>query len=453
MIILNDVKNYLEKKLKDNDKIVIGVSGGPDSMCLLHILLSLKKHKNLSIICAHINHNVRKESEEEASFVKEYCIQNDCIFEYMKIDTYEQGNFEDIARKKRYDFYNRLIKKYNTEFLMTAHHGDDLMETILMRLTRGSNLSGYAGFKKETKQDGYELLRPLINKTKKDIDIYNEENKVEYRIDSSNNLDNYTRNRYRHHITPLLKKENKNIHKKFLKFSEELFLIDEFIEKETNLALTKIYNSGRVNLQEFNKLDYLLQKRVVEYMLKNEYENDISCINERHLNICINICKSNKSNVSINLPKKRVLVKSYNNLYFKQEEKNQKNENILDDRVILNKFEIIEKLTSCDIKKSNYVLRLDSSEIVLPLKIRYKKIGDRMTIKNFDGTKKVKDIFINEKISVEKRDVWPLIVDSNDTIIWIPGIKKSKFDKNIDEFYDIIYKYVISEEKKETNDK
>jgi len=267
VIILNDVIKYLEKKLNVNDKVVVGISGGPDSMCLLHILLGIKKTKNLTIICAHINHNVRKESDEEASFVKDYCINNDCLFEYMKIDTYEQGNFESVARKKRYDFYNKLIKKYNASFLMTAHHGDDLVETILMRLTRGSNLTGYAGFKKEAKQDNYELLRPLINITKKDIDIYNEENQIEYRIDSSNNLDDYTRNRYRHHITPLLKNENKNIHKKFLKFSEEIFLIDKFIKKQIDIALAEIYVSDKLNLQEFNSLDFLLQKYVIEYIL------------------------------------------------------------------------------------------------------------------------------------------------------------------------------------------
>lgn len=450
---MNDVLNYIEKKIKNNDTIIIGVSGGPDSMCLLHLLLNLKNRKDINIICAHINHNVRKESEEEAQFVKQYCKNNNCIFEYMIMDTNEQGNFESYARKKRYDFYNKLIKKYNANYLITAHHGDDLMETILMRLTRGSNLRGYAGFKKETKQDGYELLRPLINKTKKDIDLYNDNNNVEYRIDSSNNLDDYTRNRYRHHITPLLKKENKNVHDKFLKFSDELFLVDEFIKKQTNIALTNTYDSDKVNLQEFRKLDYLLQKRVIEYILKKEYENDISCINERHLNLCLAICKSNKANLSINLPKKKILVKRYDYLYFLEEHQNEKQEFLLDDKIILNKFETIEKLTVCDIKKSNYVLRLNSSEIKLPLKIRYKINGDSISVKNLNGQKKVKDIFINEKIPLEKRNTWPIVVDSNDTILWIPGIKKSKFDKNIDEFYDIIYKYVISEEKKETNDK
>ena len=453
MIALNNVINYLENKIKENNTIVIGVSGGPDSMCLLHLLLNLRNKRNINIVCAHINHNVRKESEEEAQFVKKYCKENNCIFEYNIFDTYQQGNFEGIARKKRYDFYNKLIKKYKADYLMTAHHGDDLIETILMRLTRGSNLAGYGGFKKETKLNNYELLRPLINTTKNNIDEYNKIHKIEYRIDSSNNSFDYTRNRFRHYILPFFKKENKNVHNKFLKFSEELFLIDDFIQKQTDIALTKIYHSDKVNLQEFNKLDFLLKKRVIEYILKNEYGDEINSINERHLNLCLKICNSNKVNISINLPKNKTLVKSYNYLYFLKKSNKEIREEFLNEQVILNDFEKIEKIMDCNIKKSNYVLRLNSSEIKLPLKVRYRKIGDSIIVKNLNGQQKVKDIFINEKVPLEKRDVWPIVVDSNDTILWIPGLKKSKFDKNIDEFYDIIYKYVISEEKKETNDK
>lgn len=115
---------------------MVGISGGPDSMCLLHILINIRQEIPIQIICAHVNHNVREESLEEAEFVKQVCLENNIDFEYYKIENYEKENFESNARMKRYAFYQQLIKKYQAKYLATAHHGDDLVETILMKLTR-----------------------------------------------------------------------------------------------------------------------------------------------------------------------------------------------------------------------------------------------------------------------------------------------------------------------------
>lgn len=145
---MKEVLCFLDDLLKPNDKIVVAVSGGPDSMALLDLVLELKDKKNLNIICAHVNHNVRKESDSEANMVLQFCKQHGIVFEYMKIDNYEMGNFHSVARQKRYAFFDLLVKRYKANYLFTAHHLDDLMETILMRLVRGSTLKGYAGFKK-----------------------------------------------------------------------------------------------------------------------------------------------------------------------------------------------------------------------------------------------------------------------------------------------------------------
>ena len=149
---MKDVIEYLLKLLNDSDYIVTAISGGPDSMCLLDILIKVRKSKKVNIVVAHVNHNVRvAESEFEKVQVENYCKDNNLIFEYMKIEKYENTNFHDYVRSVRYNFFNKLVKKYNAKYLMTAHHGDDLMETVLMRIVRGSSLSGYAGFNKESK--------------------------------------------------------------------------------------------------------------------------------------------------------------------------------------------------------------------------------------------------------------------------------------------------------------
>lgn len=439
--------NFLKKIINKEDVIIVGVSGGPDSMCLLNLLYTLKEEYKLTIICAHVNHNVRIESQEESEFVSKVCQQYNCIFETIKLNFKTKKNFEEQARKKRYAFFKDLVKKYNANYLFTAHHGDDLTETILMRLTRGSLLKGYAGIKKITDDSNYKLIRPLLYTTKEEIEEYMNKNNLAYCKDVSNDDMHYTRNRFRKKILPVLKEENRNVHKKFLRFSEELQLIDGYLEKQTNTALTTVYSFGKVNLHEFNKLDLLIKKRVVEYILKEEYQEDINKINERHLNLVLDLCGTSKANATMNLPLKKEVVKSYGFLYFRDNKEPVSEEYILDECVKLNNKGSISKISSTNIKKSNFILRLDSKDIAFPLKVRTRKDSDRMEVKNLNGSKKLKEIFINEKIPLEERKKWPIVVDAKDNILWIPGLKKSKFDKNIDDFYDIIYKYVVSEEK------
>ena len=155
---MNDVIKFLNEKIKEDDLVIVACSGGPDSMCLLSLVLT----KTKNIVCAHVNHNVRKQSIEEYSYVENFCKEHNIIFEGLNINFNNTANFENNARKKRYDFFNELKEKYSAKYILTAHHGDDLIETILMRITRGSKLSGYLGIKKENNI----FLRPLLYITK-----------------------------------------------------------------------------------------------------------------------------------------------------------------------------------------------------------------------------------------------------------------------------------------------
>ena len=169
---MKNTLDYLKNKLNNNDTIVIACSGGPDSMFLLRILLQLRTSKKLNLIGAHVNHNLREQSIEEYKYVKQFCNQNNIEFEYLSIEKYHNDNFHNDSRTIRYNFFEQIVKKYCAKYLMTAHHGDDLIETILMRITRGSNLNGYSGFKLETKLENYSLIRPLIYMTKQEIKDY-----------------------------------------------------------------------------------------------------------------------------------------------------------------------------------------------------------------------------------------------------------------------------------------
>ena len=440
---MDEAYNYLLSLLKDDDYIVIGVSGGPDSMALFHLLITLRNKLKINIVCAHINHNVRIESKQEKIFVEEYCKSNNIIFEYMKIDKFNKDNFnESEARNIRYDFFKSLVNKYNAKLLLTAHHGDDLMETILMRLVRGSTLKGYAGFEKCIEMDNYKIVKPLIYYTKDEILKYIESNKIKYVIDKSNMSDEYTRNRYRHNVLPFLKKEDINVNKKFLKYSETVLEYTNYVERIALLNLKKVYKNNKLDINKYNELDELIKKRVISNILETIYNDSLTSITDVHISLVTNLINNAKPNITIQLPNNILVEKDYNYILFKENDNNIKGyQYVLDNNIVLpnNKKIIYVEAESSD---SNYVCRLNSKDITLPLYVRNKRDGDKICVKGLDGTKKIKDIFINEKISMKDRLTSPIVTDAKGLIVWIPGLKKSKYNKAINEKYDIIIKYI-----------
>ena len=427
-------------KFNNKDTIIVGCSGGPDSMALVNMLLSIKDKYDLSIIIATVNYNVREESNEEASYVKKFCEDKGLVFEYLSIDEYGDDNFENEARNIRYNFYDRLVKEYNANYVMTAHHGDDLIETVLMKIVRGSNISGYAGFKKIVDMGDYKIVRPLIEYTKDELIEYNKENNIKYYVDKTNFDTTYTRNRYRKVVLPFLKSENNEVHSKFLKYSNTLLQANDFIIKERNKAIKRCIVDDLIEIDKFKKEDEYIQKEILYYLLSKYYQDDLFLVNDLHINLLMDLINSTKSNTSINLPNEVLAIKNYNNIELKKiiDQINSYEIELIDEVVLPNEHKII-RLDECD-DNSNNICRLDSSEIKLPLIVRSRRLGDRITIKN-SGSRKIKDIFIDKKIKMEDRNIWPIVVDSADNVVWIPGIKKSKFDKNKNDRYDIILKY------------
>ena len=434
---------YLNSLLNTNDRIIIGVSGGIDSICLLHIINSLKEKYKLHIVVAHINHNVRKESGYDEKFVKKYCNELNIRFESITIDFYKGDNFQNEARKIRYDFFEKLIKKYKSNYLMTAHHGDDLIETILMRISRGSTLKGYSGFSIKNQKENYQIIKPLIFVSKEEILEYINNNDLKYCTDTSNDTDDYTRNRYRHHVIPFLKEENKDVHEQFLKFHNLLEIHDEYFKELVNEKMNDMYKDEKLDLISFKKLDKLIKIKIIEQLLCSIYNDEIFLINTEHIKLILNLINKD-GNSSVMLPNNMLAIKSYDSLSIeKKEERNFYNIEIshfLDSEIELPNGRKIQILDESDLT-DNFVTRIDTSEIDYPIYIRTRKEGDKMNVKNMKGSKKINDIFIDEKISKKDREQWPVVVDSGNKIIWLPGIKKSKFDKEKSENYDIILKY------------
>lgn len=428
-------------KFNKNDSIVVGCSTGPDSMALVDMLLKVRDKYDLSLIIAHVNHNLRKQSYEEAEYMKQYCEDNNIVFETMTIESYGDDNFHNEAHNIRYNYFESLVEKYHANYLMTAHHGDDLVETVMMRIVRGSNLNGYSGFKSVIDKGSYKIVRPLVYFTKEELKEYDEENNVKYYIDDSNDKDKYTRNRYRKYLLPFLKEEEKNVHLKFLKFSNTLDEANTYLEKEKNKAIERTILNNKIVVDQFIKEDIFMQKEILYHLLTIYYNDDLILINDRHIDLILNVINGKKSNCNINLPNDVIVSRSYNVVELKKATDLISSYEIeIDNYTTLPNDHVIERVEEVS-GNSNSICRLSSTDVTLPLTVRTRKIGDKITVKGMNKSKKVKDIFIDSKIPLAYRDSWPIVVDATGKIVWIPGVKKSIFDKSKDDNYDIILKY------------
>ena len=443
-MLTKDIQSFINNIT--DEYIVVGVSAGPDSMALLHIL---QHNTTKKIVCAHINHNIRVSSNEEETYLKDYCKNNGIIFECHKITNYSKSNFENEAREKRYKFYEDILNKYHSHYLFLAHHGDDLIETILMKIIRGSNLEGYAGIKTYSQLDRYTIVRPLLHLTKEDVLKYNKENNIKYYLDQTNDDTTYTRNRYRKNILPIIKDEDQEAHLKFLKYSNTLQEYYNYIEYEVKEKINKIYLNNTIDINKFKKEHAFIKKNIIFYLLSNIYNNQANIIKDKHIESILSLVDSDKPNQIINLPNNIYARKSYNYIYL--EKKKNPDDNYC---IELKDIQKIDNITIKIIKETNQngnnICRLNSKSIKLPLYIRNRKDGDYIYLYGNNHKKKIKDIFIDEKIDIHKRKRYPLLVDSEDNILWIPNIKKSKYNVKNNDYYDII---ISSYESEEINEK
>jgi tRNA(Ile)-lysidine synthase len=216
-MILDKVKTTIKKfrLIAQGDRIVIGVSGGPDSVALLYLLNNLKKEFNLNLHIAHLDHMLRSDSHKDVQFVKKLAEKLSIPITVAQINVKrlaKTGSLEEIARNARLGFFFKVGKDINANKIALGHNQDDQAETVLMRILRGTGLYGLSGILPKREISGFQVIRPLIEVTRSDIQAYLNKKKIKPRIDTSNLEDIYFRNRIRNKLLPLLEKEyNKNI--------------------------------------------------------------------------------------------------------------------------------------------------------------------------------------------------------------------------------------------------
>lgn len=317
--ILQTIKKY--NLIQSGDSIVIGVSGGPDSICLLHILNELKEELNLKIYVAHINHMIRKEADEETEYVKSFCknIGVECFAQkinVVKIAKEEKIGTEEAGRKIRYNFFEEVLKKTNSNKIATAHNNNDKVETIIMNILRGSGTAGLKGLDpiRENK-----FIKPLIEISREEIEAYCEKNKLNPRIDKSNNENIYTRNKIRNIVIPYIKNEfNPNILKTINRLSEVATEENEYLNKVTQEIFNKICvevettdnSTITLDLKKFNNLELVIKRRLILYTI-NELLGTTEGIEKINIDDIIKLCTNNIGNKYLRPTKNiKILVKN-----------------------------------------------------------------------------------------------------------------------------------------------
>ena len=299
--VLNTIKKY--NLIKDGDRLVLGVSGGPDSISMLDILIKLKNQINFNIVVAHINHMIREEAIDDEKYVQEYCKKNNIECYILRIDVKKMANIkkigtEEAGRKARYDFFEEVLQKTNSNKIAIAHNKNDKIETIIMNLLRGSGISGLKGI--EPIRDN-KYIRPLIECKRDEIEDYCKNNNLEPRIDKTNFENEYTRNKIRNIVIPYIKKEfNPNIIETIERLSENISLESNFIEKKVEETFKKILIEKRDNelilkLKEFNEQDKVIQNRLIFKAIK-DLMGTTEGIEQIHVKDMVKLCNNNIGN-------------------------------------------------------------------------------------------------------------------------------------------------------------
>src|SRR5699024_11009680 len=431
--------------MKKNSTVLVGVSGGPYFMALLHFLCSIRQEWHLELVDLSIEHQLRgEEAKEDLDYVQKKCEQWGVKFvgTSLNVPAYMQERqigTQVAARELRYQFFEKQMDLFKADYLALGHHGDDQIETLLMRLVRSATSSAFSGIPVKRNFASGLIVRPFLCVTKAAIEAYCDHNKIIPQIDPTNYETNYTRNYFRKYVLPLLKTQNNNIHTTIQQLSESLQEDETFLQD----AATNMFNhvcewtedgegiSFEIDL--FKSYPHALQRRAYHLILNYLYDKkpgNLSYVHESHF---FALLENEKGNSQIDFPSNLKLEKSYHKLiiYFKDQESQtssiEKTINLPGKVNLQNGSKIIASYTNILPEKQDENIYICAADrINLPLHMRTRRGGDRMSWKGLKGSKKVKDIFIDAKIPRIKREKWPLITDNKGEILWLVGLKKGE---------------------------
>ncbi|MGX6980247.1 tRNA lysidine(34) synthetase TilS [Vagococcus elongatus] len=423
-----------QRKFWNKDsKVLLAVSGGLDSMVLLDLFRKLPEKKRSLFAVAHFNHQLRSVSDLEEAELKEFCEKSGISFfsEKWTVKEKSQHNIEARAREARYGFFFKLMGTHDFDVLVTAHHGDDQTETVLMKLIRGSLLKNLVGIREVSWRENHKIIRPLLHFSREDLEGYAKKENLHYWQDESNFSAAYLRNRVRQHMLPFIKRENTNylhqVHNLVIQLDYNIELVEEYIAPKYQDMVFHQEGTAMMSLplllKESEAVRYHL---LVKFLEENLVDRGVD-VHFNHIQTLMEILTKTESK-ELHLSAGWMIIKSYDRLILTKETPVEvKTQSLLLGRPV----EVADAHFLALRKKSDdvgAVTILDQIEIpvdCLPVIVRSFQEGDRFILDKSGQSKKVSRYFIDEKIPVHLRRKTPLVADKKGNILWIVGFRKS----------------------------
>ena len=463
--MVNKIVEYINKyhMLEKGDTVIVGVSGGADSVCLLSVLCELRQTMELSLVAAHVNHLYRETADRDEDYVKKLCRDRNVTFRCLRTDVQalaeEKGlSFEEAGRLVRYDFFEKLKLEYGAERIAVAHHMEDCSETVLFHLFRGSNVKGLGGI---APVNG-DIIRPLMNIDRNEIEQYLLARGIKWMEDETNRSEEFSRNGIRHGIMPRAEEICPGAKTKIAEAAEELRMVEDYLAALTQ-SIYQQYCEGKdggafIRVSALRELHPVLQSRLLYMMLEKQAgtARDLGRIHVKELDRLCDL----QSGRSMNFPyevrgyrtsdgilvRKEAATKDCErNTSEKASEEGKENTSLL----MLPREQELEHGELCELEvpglgnvsirlifsdklenipQKTYTKWFDYDKITKCPAFRKRKEGDYLTIDDMGNCKKLKEYFIQEKIPAYKRDdVWILADDSH--VMWVPGYRISAYYK------------------------
>ena len=427
--------------IKSHQTLLVAVSGGPDSIALLHYLCVLRKTIPIRLIALSVNHNLRgKEAEEDVRYVEEVCENWDVEFVGTSVDVNaykeETGKgIQEAARDLRYHFFEEMMHAHEADALAMGHHGDDQAETIMMQMVRSARPEAVQGIPVARPFACGRIIRPFLCISKDQINSYLQKHDLEARIDPSNEETEYTRNAFRHYVLPFMKERNPRFHQHMQAWSERVRNERAYINEEAQKVLETVHFSSNVEKfvqfsnQTFKTFPLALQRTAFHLILNYLYVNQYEDISYLHEEMFMNLLNDDKPNVSLDFPRGLNITRAYDEITLSFSELKEE-EGFLHFLQAGSRVHMPDgtwvgaEWSQTDEEKDSFTYVCDSHHVKLPLVVRTRQNGDRIRVRGMNGSKKVKDIFIDQKIPARLRDTWPIVTDQSGKVLWVVGLKK-----------------------------
>ncbi|MFF5996830.1 tRNA lysidine(34) synthetase TilS [Lysinibacillus sp. KU-BSD001] len=431
-----------EQLINKGNRLLIACSGGVDSMALLTFFYKYQKKLEVEIFVAHVDHLLRGEqSAGDRLFVEQFCQdrQMPCFSTAIPIPAIleeQGGNSQAVCRKERYAYFAALMKEQAIDTLVTAHHADDQLESILMALAKAGTITSMQGIHAKRPFIEGMIIRPFLTVTKDEIRGYLQKSGVDFREDASNAKDDYTRNRFRHHVVPLLKAENEFVAQHATQFSLQLIQDDTYLQQLAHqtfnrLVTRKSDSCYEVEINAFLNEPLALQRRLILILL-NYLDNDTATFQSHTLcTLILKLFQTQNGSAMMNLPRGCIVSRQYGKILFLKE---QEVAPVISEELVLNewneragiRFYIGEfaHLTS-PLRKDAQIYYVSAETLFLPIRTRTREEGDRIQLAGMEAPKRLSRLFIDEKVPLTKRDQWPLLVDHKGEILAVIGLRVS----------------------------